>query len=48
MARLCHNLGLQEKLADLNAQAKKFVNEQHFDADSIQEKRDNIAERYAK
>ena len=48
MADVYHNLDLQEKLADLNAQAKKFVNEQHFDADSIQEKRDNIAERYAK
>ena len=40
-------LDLQEKLADLNAQAKKFVDEQHFDADSIQEKRDNIAKKYA-
>ena len=38
---------MQERLADLNAQAQKFVDEQHFDAESIQEKRDSIADRYA-
>ena len=38
---------VQDRLADLNAQAQKFVDEQHFDADNIQEKRDSIADRYA-
>ncbi len=38
----------QERVRDLNAQAEKFVREQHFDSDSIQEKQRSINDRYAR
>ena len=34
-------------MSDLNTQAQKFVDEQHFDAESIREKQFNVNERYA-
>eukprot|EP00118_Oscarella_pearsei_P025242 m.307813 g.307813 ORF g.307813 m.307813 type:complete len:2422 (+) comp42859_c0_seq1:216-7481(+) len=36
----------EERIRDLNSQAKQFVDEGHFDAPSIQEKQDAINKRY--
>ena len=36
----------EDRLKELEDQAKKFVQEQHFDADSIDEKQKNIDNRY--
>lgn len=38
----------QDRLGELSGQAKKFVQEQHFDADSIQEKHKSISDRYTR
>ena len=38
----------QDRLGDLNAQARRFVKEQHFDAGNIQEKQRNINDRYTR
>lgn len=34
-------------MSDLNTQAQKFIDEQHFDAESIREKQRSVNERYA-
>ncbi len=39
---------LQDRVRDLNAQAERFVREQHFDSESIQEKQRSIHDRYAR
>ena len=37
---------LQDRITDLNKQARKFVQEQHFDAENIQEKQRLVNDRY--
>lgn len=36
----------EDRLGELDSQARKFVQEQHFDADNIQEKHGSIKDRY--
>lgn len=36
----------EDRLGELSGQARKFVQEQHFDAKNIQEKHWNISDRY--
>lgn len=38
----------EDRLGELSGQARKFVLEQHFDADNIQEKHRNISDRYSR
>ena len=38
----------EDRLGELSGQARKFVQEQHFDAESIQEKHSNISDRYTR
>ena len=38
----------EDRLQELSGQAKKFVEEQHFDAENIQEKHQNISDRYTR
>lgn len=38
----------EDRLGELSGQARKFVQEQHFDADNIQEKHRNIDDRYTR
>ncbi len=41
-------LARQDRLGELSGQAKKFVQEQHFDAENIQEKHKSISDRYSR
>ncbi len=36
----------EDRLGELSGQANKFVQEKHFDAENIQEKQNNIGDRY--
>lgn len=38
----------EDRLGELSGQARKFVQEQHFDAENIQAKHRNISDRYAR
>jgi hypothetical protein len=38
----------EDRLGELSGQARKFVQEQHFDAVNIQEKHRNIDDRYSR
>lgn len=41
-------LAREDRLGELSGQARKFVQEQHFDADNIQERHRNISDRYTR
>ena len=45
-AGLCNGCSMQERVSDVNAQAEKFVRENHFDVASIREKQERINQRY--